>query len=79
MAELPKVTVVEIEKGKPVIKKATPGVWTKEELEESARRINSHDNLLAVCEYIATNTPVAALGKGYNMLVIAIAKGKEHK
>jgi len=47
MTKLPKLTVVEIEKGKPQIKKATLGEWTREELEESVRRCNSHDALLA--------------------------------
>jgi len=50
MSELPELTVVEIDKGKPVIKKATPGEWTREELEESVRRCNCHDELIEACE-----------------------------
>ena len=60
MTKLPKLTVVEIEKGKPQIKKATLGEWTREELEESVRRCNSHDALLAALEKYGCHLPDCA-------------------
>lgn len=72
-----KLHVVEIEKGKPRLRKDTPGTFTKDDMEEIAHNFNSHEKLVAVVRNLvssATKYPDDYATKNLNELIPYLIK-----